>query len=348
MKKINTALLSFGMSGTVFHAPFLTTVPGFNFYGVWERTKNIASEKYPQVKTFRSLEDLLEDDAIELVIVNTPSVTHFDYTKKALLAGKHVVVEKPFTSTVEEADELIALAKEKNLVLSVFHNRRYDSDFRTIKKVLDEKLLGDIVDAEFHYDRYTPELSYKTHKETPTPGVGCIYDLGSHLIDQALQLFGNPNAVFADIAINRPNSQVDDYIDIILFYSTSRVSLKSSYYVREPLAAYQIHGKLGSFIKSKGDVQEVMLQAGHLPEGEDWGKEPSHEDGLLHTEINGKVVKEKIPTLAGNYGDYYSAIFESVVNGAPLPVTAEQGRDVISIIEASLLSNKERKVINVI
>src|SRR4026207_601978 len=151
MKPINTGLCSFGMSGWIFHAPFITTNPGFNFYGVWERTKNLTQEKYPGVKTFRSLEDLLADKKIELVIVNTPSVTHYDYAKQVIQAAKHLIVEKPFTATVEQAEELIALAKKKKVKLSVYHNRRYDSDYRTIKKILDEKWLGNIVDTEIRY-----------------------------------------------------------------------------------------------------------------------------------------------------------------------------------------------------
>ena len=269
MQPINTAICSFGMSGWVFHAPFLSVDPHFNFYGVWERTKNLAQEKYPSVKTFRTLEEMLADKNVELVIVNTPSVTHFEFAMETILAGKHLIVEKPFTATVLQAEELIAAAKKKNVKLSVYHNRRYDSDYRTIKKVLDEGLLGRIIEAEIHYDRYVPELSYKVHKETPTPGVGAVYDLGSHLIDQALQLFGMPVAVFGDVSINRPGSKVDDYFDLKLFYPTHRVILKSSYYVREPLPGYIFHGTLGSFIKHKTDVQETDLQAHKKPGGAD-------------------------------------------------------------------------------
>ncbi len=346
MKKINTALCSFGMSGWVFHAPFINIHPGFNLYGVWERTKNLAQKKYPAVKTFRTLEDLLADDKIELVVVNTPSVTHFDITKQVLLAGKHVIVEKPFTATVEQAEELIRLAKRKNLKLSVYQNRRFDSDFKTVKKVLEENLLGEIVDFEIRYDRYVPELSYKAHKETPTPAVGCLYDLGSHLIDQALQLFGMPLAIFADITINRPNARVDDYFDLKLFYPSHRVSLKSSYYVREPMPGYQIHGKKGSFIKHKTDVQETDLLAGKKPGGDKWGIEPESQKGLLHTEIDGKIIREYIPSLQGNYGDYYNGIYQSITENVDVPVTGEEGMHVIKIIEAAILSNKEKRVID--
>lgn len=345
MQPINVALCSFGMSGWVFHAPFITTNPHFKLYGVWERTKNLAQEKYPWVKTFRSLEELLADENVELVVVNTPSVTHYDYAKKSIQAGKHLIVEKPFTASVVQADELIALAKKKNVVLSVYQNRRYDSDFRTVKKVLDAKLLGEIIDAEIRYDRYVPELSYKAHKETPTPAVGCLYDLGSHLIDQALQFFGMPVVLFADMAINRPDSKVDDYFDIKLFYPSHRVSLKSSYYVREAMPGYQIHGKLGSLIKHKTDVQETDLQLHKIPGGDTWGFEPESQKGLLHTLINETVVKEYLPSERGNYGEYYDGIYKAIRHKEKPPVTAEEGRSVIAVIEAAIKSNKEKKVI---
>lgn len=345
MQPVNTALCSFGMSGWVFHAPFISTNPGFNFYGVWERTKNLTQEKYPAVKTFRTLEELLRDKDIELVIVNTPSVTHYEYAKQVIRAGKHLIVEKPFTATVEQAGELIELARKKKVKLSVYQNRRYDSDYKTVKKILNEGWLGNIVEAEMHYDRYVPELSYKVHKETPTPGVGCIYDLGSHLIDQALQLFGMPLALFADITINRPAAKVDDYFDLKLFYPNHRVTLKSSYYVREALPGYIFHGTLGSFIKHKTDVQETDLQAHKKPGGGDWGIEPDDQRGLLHTEKDGRVIREFIPSERGNYGDYYDAIYNAIRNNAPVPVSGEEGKNVIKVIEAAIESNKEKIVI---
>ena len=346
MKPINTALCSFGMSGYVFHAPFIEVHPAFNLYGVWERTKNNAQAKYPNIKTFRTLEEMLADQNIELVVVNTPSVTHYDFAKQAINSGKNVVVEKPFTATVEQAKELIQLAKEKNVALSVYHNRRYDSDFKTVKKILDEGWLGNIVEAEIHYDRYDPGLSYKLHKEIPTAAVGSIYDLGSHLIDQALVLFGMPNAVFADLDTYRPNSKVGDYFDIKLFYSTHRVILKSSYYVREALPGNIMNGTKGTFIKSKADIQEAELQAGKIPGSKDWGAEPDKEKGLLHTEKDGKIIREQIPTLNGDYMEYYEGIYQALRNNGLVPVTGTEGMDVIRVIEAALKSNREKKVID--
>jgi len=342
MTPINTALCSFGMSGWVFHAPFITVNPGFNFYAVLERSKNLAQEKYTGVKTYRTLEAMLADDCVELIIVNTPNNTHYDFTKKALEAGKHVIVEKPFTIITEEANELIALAKKKDLKLTVYHNRRYDSDYKTIKKVLDKKLLGDIIEAELHFDRYKEELSPKVHKETPGPGSGSFYDLGSHLIDQALQLFGMPEKLFADIQPMRPISKVDDYFDILFYYNKLRVRLKASYSVREALSGYIFHGLKGSFIKPKTDVQEDMLKAGNIPGKSDWGKEPESEKGLLHTEIDGKIVRDYITSEQGNYGEYYDGVYEAIRNNKPLPVTAEAALNVIKIIEAAYKSNETK------
>ncbi|HET7119188.1 MAG TPA: Gfo/Idh/MocA family oxidoreductase [Hanamia sp.] len=345
MQPINTAICSFGMSGKVFHAPFISVNPGFNFYAVWERSKNLAQEKYPNVKTYRTLEDMLADDLVELVIVNTPNYTHYEYTKKALEAGKHVIVEKPFTIISEEGNELIALAKKQNKKLSVYQNRRYDSDYKTIKKVVEEKLLGNLVEVEMHFDRFKEELSPKVHKEIPGPGTGSLYDLGSHLIDQALQLFGMPQKIFADIQAARPISKVDDYFELLLYYGKMRVRVKSSYVVREPLPGYVFHGLKGSFIKPKTDVQEEMLQAGKIPGGKEWGTEPDSERGLLHTEKDGKEIREYISSEQGNYGEYYDGIYEAIRNGKPLPVTAEDGLKVIQIIKAAYESKETKRVV---
>ena len=348
MRNINTALCSFGMSGWVFHAPFIKVHSGFNLYAVWERTKNQAEQKYPGVKTFRILEEMLSDKTIELVVVNTPNYTHFEYTKKALLAGKHVIVEKPFTITVTEGEKLITLAAQQKKKISVYQNRRYDSDYKTVKKIIEEGWLGNIVEMEIHFDRYKEELSPKQHKESPGPGTGSLYDLGSHLIDQALQLFGMPQALFADIAAMRPISKVDDYFELLLYYPAHRVRLKSSYQVREPLPGYVLHGSKGSFIKHKTDVQETMLLAGKTPGGSDWGTEPENEKGLLHTEKDGRIIKEYIPSLRGNYGEYYNGIYEAIVNDEQVPVSADDGLKVIKVIEAAYKSSTEKRVVDLL
>lgn len=345
MPPIKTAILSFGMSGRVFHAPFIHLHPGFELYGIWERSKSDSLQFYPGIKIFRSLEEILSDDSIELVIVNTPTATHFDLTKKVLEAGKHAVVEKAFTTTVAEAIELKALAEKRHKQLSVFQNRRWDSDFKTVKKIVQEGWLGEIMEAEIHFDRFKEELSPKPHKEIPAPGAGILNDLSPHLIDQALHLFGMPQAVFADLRITRPGSRVDDYFEILLYYPMLRVRLKAGYQVREPFASYVVHGRKGSFLKSRGDVQEINLLANQKPNLTDWGIEPETDQGLLHTEKDGKVIREKIPTLQGNYYDYYDGIYQSIRHDKAIQVTALDGIHVMQVINAAFKSSEEKRVI---
>ena len=326
MKSISTALLSFGMSGKLFQAPFLDAHPGFSLTVVWERTQAIAGEYYPAIRSVSSIQEILNDPEIELVVVNTPTATHFDYAKQVLLAGKHAVVEKAFTTTVAEAIELKNIATEKKRCLSVFQNRRWDSDFLTVRRIIQSGVMGEILEAELHYDRYKEALSPKMHKETPILGAGVVYDLGPHLIDEALMLFGFPEAVFADIRATRNGSKVDDYFEILLYYPTLRVS--------------------GSFHKSRADVQEAALLANVPVNSPNWGLEPESESGLLHTEINGKIIREHVPTEKGDYGQYYEGIFQHIRNGAPLQVTADDGIRVMRVITSALLSSAEKRVIH--
>jgi scyllo-inositol 2-dehydrogenase (NADP+) len=341
---IRTALLSYGMSGKVFHAPFISLHPGFELKGAWERSKKLIGADYPGVTSYATMEDILHAKDVDLVVVNTPTYTHYEYAKKVLEAGKHAVVEKAFTANAAEAEELKSIADKKGVKLSVFQNRRWDSDFKTVKKVVDEGMLGEIVEASFAYDRYNAALSYKAHKEIPGPGSGIVKDLSPHLVDQALYLFGFPESVFADVMVTRPTSQVDDYFEILFYYKNFRVRLHSGYFVREPVPSYVIHGRLGSFLKTRGDVQEVKLQAGVKPTKEGW-EEPESERGLLHTEISGKIVKERIETLPGNYYAYYDGVYEALANNKPMPVTADDGVRVMKIIDAVYKSSKEQRVI---
>ncbi|SHM23373.1 Predicted dehydrogenase [Chitinophaga jiangningensis] len=344
-KVIKVGICSFGMSGQIFHAPFIHVNPNFEFTAVVERSKHLAAARYPGVKVYASVDDMVKDPSLDLIVVNTPNYTHYDYAKTALDAGKHVVVEKPFTVHNQEAQELIELAASKGLLLSVYHNRRYDSDYNVVKSVINSGVLGDVLEFEVHYDRFKEELSYKKHKEENLPGTGALYDLGSHLIDQALTIFGMPRKLWADIRIIRKDSVVDDYFELVLYYDFLRVRLKSSYLVREALPAYQVHGRIGSFIKSKSDIQEAQLQRGLMPDSPDWGAEAPHEWGLLHTTINGKTVKEYVPGGNGNYMGYYNGIYEAIVNGAPNPVSGEDGANVVRVIEAAFESSNSGKVV---
>jgi scyllo-inositol 2-dehydrogenase (NADP+) len=345
MQQIKTALLSFGMSGKAFHAPFIELHPGFQFVGAWERSTKIIQQIYPETKSYATLADVLNDATVELVIVNTPTYTHYDFARQALLAGKHIIVEKAFTTTVKEAEELKEIAGKQNKKIGVYQNRRYDSDFKTVKKIIRDGCVGNINEVEIHFDRFKPALSPKQHKEIPGPGAGILKDLGAHIIDQALCLFGMPQAVFADIRISRELSQVDDDINLLLYYPTFRVRLKAGYLVREVLPAFIIHGHKGSFLKSRADVQEACLIAGMKPNTTDWGTEPTEEKGLLHTEKAGKIIREKIPSLQGNYYEYYDVAYKALTNGSAMPVTVDDGINVMRMIEAVIKSNQEGNIV---
>ena len=345
MKIINAALCSFGMSGRVFHAPFIALHQGFNLIGAWERSKHLIQEHYPAAKSYATYEDLLKDTTVELVIVNTPTYSHYDYAKQALLAGKHVVVEKAFTTTVVEAEELKAIAQEKGLVINVFQNRRWDSDFLTVKLVVDAGKLGKINEAEFRFDRFNLALSPKAHKEVPGPGAGIMKDLGPHIIDQALYLFGMPEALFADIRITRPASEVDDCFELLFYYPTMRVRLKAGYIVKELLPSYIVHGDRGSFVKNRADLQEAKLLLNEKPNITTWGAELESEEGILNTDENGTTNRHTIPTLKGNYYHFYEGVYQSIANNAAPIVSADDGINVMKIIEASFVSSKEKRVV---
>lgn len=345
LRPVNAGLCAFGMSGYVFHAPFLQCLPEFNLSAVVERHEKKAAKHYPEIHSYNSIDELMNDDSIELIVVNTPNVTHYDYAKQALLAGKHVIVEKPFTATLEQAVELVNLSKEQQRLLVVFQNRRWDSDFLAVKQVVEKGSLGKLIEAEFHYDRYTPEPSYKKHKEVPDPGVGLVFDLGPHIIDQAITLFNKPEAVFARLQTHRPGSLVNDYFEIKLLYPQFTSTLKSSLLAREPVPAYVLHGSSGSFQKSRSDVQEAELQKGAMPCIPDWGREPENEWGLLHTEKEGKVIRERIPSPQGCYQQFYKSIYSCLRDGKPSPLPLEDSLLNMRIIEAALTSQQEGDVV---
>ncbi|MBK7175273.1 MAG: Gfo/Idh/MocA family oxidoreductase [Bacteroidales bacterium] len=346
MKKIGTALLSYGMSGRVFHAPFLSVHGGFNLIGAWERNHKGIEADHPGVKSYESLEEVVADENIELVVVNTPTYTHFEYASKVLKAGKHIIVEKAFTTTTVEAITLAKLAEEKGLKIGVYQNRRWDSELLTALDVLNSKVLGDIIEAEIRFERYRPEVSPKKHKEEPNAGAGLLMDLGPHAIDQAISLFGMPEAVFADLRITRKQSLVDDYFDILLYYADKRVRLKSGFFVKEPAYSHVLHGTLGSFLKPRADVQEEMLLKGFKPEGSEWGKEADGGKGLIHYTKNGETIRDYIPSRQGNYMTFYEGVFGALRHDQPMPVTAIDGYKVMVVIEAALKSNREKKAIS--
>ena len=343
---IRTGICSYGMSGKLFHAPFIQNHPGYELTGIVERHNNDSRERYPQSKLYRSIDELIADDSIQLIIVNTPTHLHYENAKAALMGGKNIVVEKPFAVTVTQAEEITLLAREKKLFISIYQNRRYDGDYHAIKDVVEKKLLGELREVEIRYDRYRPIPAGKPHKEGDLPGAGIIYDLSPHLVDQALQLFGWPQAVFGDIWRMRENVKASDYFEILLYYPTMRVRLKATCIAREPLPSYILNGMKGSFLQQRSDQQEIQLNAGAIPSLKSWCPPLSQPDGLLHTEINGDVVRKELTSTPGNYMGYYDDVYKALTGKAPNPVPPEDGIKTIKIIEAALQSANERKIIN--
>jgi len=339
---IKVGLVGFGISAKVFHAPFITTNNNFELVSVVERHKQESKELYPSVQVVKTIEELLQNEEIDLVVITTPNETHFPYAKAALEAGKHVVLEKPVTNASEEALELLEIANSNSKLLSVYQNRRYVSDFFTIRDILDKKLLGEVHTFEGHYDRFRAEARPQAWREHALAGSGILFDLGPHLLDQVLYLFGIPQTITADIRMQRPHAKVDDYFDLRLDFGFLKVILQAGMLVREPGPRYLIHGTRGSFVKSGEDPQEALLRAGVLPVGEEWGKEKEEIYGILHTEINGKPVRERYPSHKGDYAAYYKNLYETIVNDKPLRERIEHGFNTIRLIELAFESHHKK------
>ncbi|CAN5743630.1 Gfo/Idh/MocA family oxidoreductase [soil metagenome] len=344
---IKTAIIGFGVAGKYMHAPFIKTQPEhYEVVAVLERHKNESKELFPSAVIARSVEELLAINEIELVIITTPNDTHFPYAKAALLAGKHVVVDKPFTITSAEALELIELSKQLNKVISVYQNRRYVSDFLTIKRLLHNKLLGEVHEFEAHYDRYRPEAKPNAWREEAAPGSGILHDLGAHLIDQAFYLFGLPEEITADIRMQRSHAKAIDNFELKLGYGFKKVILKSGMLVRESGPRYVIHGTIGSFIKYGEDPQEVFLRAGKLPtEVPNWGAEDESIQGMIHTDISGHTFNEKYPSVKGDYGYYYENLYKTLRADVPLREKPEHAYNVIKLIELAEESSAKKATI---
>jgi scyllo-inositol 2-dehydrogenase (NADP+) len=344
-RRLVVGVASFGMSGRIFHLPLLTHHHAFRVKCVVERTRHEALRDYPAVQHVSSFSEMVNDPEIDLIVVNTPDPTHHTLAKQSLEAGKHTVIEKPFTQTVQQGRELIELAQQSRKQLCVFHNRRWDGDFLTVQHLVREKRLGRLVDFEVHWDRYRNYIQPDTWKERFSSGSGLLYNLGSHLIDQALVLFGVPEAVTAHLKTVRTAGEVDDWFEVRLHYPSVQVSLKSSYLVREPGPRYLLHGTLGSYVKYGIDPQELALARGGDPASPDWGKEAEEWWGVLHTEEEGAAVRTKIETAPGNYAAFYDSVHDAIMHGTECGVRPEEALNVIRIIAAAQQSNAQRKTI---
>lgn len=345
MKQLHTAFVGYGPGGRVYNAPILSSVPGFSIDMILTASpENVkaAKDDFPKAEIVQDYEKILQNEQISLVVLVLPNHLHYKFAKQALEVKKHVLIEKPFTSHLWEANELIELAHKKNLVLSVNHNRRWDSDFRTVKKLVENGILGKVVEYEAHFDRFRNIVKTGWKEEKEVPGNGILYDLGSHLIDQALSLFGLPKEVFADIRIQREGAEVPDNFELLLFYPQLKVSLKAGMLVKEKGPTYSVFGTKGSFIKYGDDAQEEALKQGKKPTEEtDWGTEPKEIWGKLNTVEEEKIFESE----RGDYRQVYKGLYDAIILGKQPAVSAKQARDVIRIIEAAQQSHDERRVV---
>ena len=349
-EEINVGLIGFGMAGQIFHAPVIACVEGLNLKAIQTSNKEnieIARRKYPDAEIIGNTSALLIREDIDLIVVATPNYTHFELAKDALLANKHVIVDKPLTAKFSDAAELMELAESRNKILTVHQNRRWDSDFLTVQKVLKSNLLGRLVEMEIHYDRFRNTLRENTWKEENLDGTGILYDLGSHLIDQAQTLFGLPQSITADIRTQRKDSKIIDNFELILDYKDLKVTLKGGMLVREPLPRYILLGEQGSFVKYGLDVQEEDLKIGKTPLNTiNWGIEPRNIWGKINTEFNGVHFVGEVESEAGNYCVYYENVRDAIWGNAGLAVTATQAANTIKIIELAMQSHAEKRTVD--
>ena len=343
-ESLNVGIVGYGFATKTFHAPLVAGVPGLKLAAISSSDPAKVKAAWPEVATESSPEALFARPDIDLVVIPTPNETHYPLASAALAAGKHVVVDKPFTVTTHEARRLQAQAQAAGRVLSVFHNRRWDSDFLTLKQVLASGELGRIVHFESHFDRYRPEVRARW-REQALPGSGLWYDLGSHLLDQTLQLFGLPESIALDLALQRDNAQSDDYFHAVLRYGQSRVILHAGALVAVPAARFTVHGSLGSFIKYGLDPQEDVLKMGIRPPADDWGYEPV--PATLTVWKEGVSQSRELACVPGDYPAYYAGVRDAILGVGPNPVPTAEVIRVIGLLELGLQSAHEGRTLPV-
>ncbi|ACV75932.1 MAG: oxidoreductase [Zymomonas mobilis] len=331
---IKVGLIGYGYVGKTFHAPFIDAVEGLELSAIVSSHPETVREDWPDMAVYPDIDIMLSNSNVDLVVIATPNDTHKPLAERALLAGRHVVVDKPFTLTTEDARYLAALAEKEKKLLSVFQNRRWDSDFLGVKQAIEKDLLGDIAQFESHLDRFRPVVRQRWREEAVAGG-GLWYDLAPHMVDQALDIFGLPDNVQASFAAQRSGAKTTDWVHVILSYGEKRVILQGSMLVAGGTARFTLHGEKGSLIKRYPDPQEAQLRSGMKPLDKDWGKDA---DLILFWDADGK--SSSYPTPSGDQTQYYREIYEALTGSASNPVTPIQAIAVMAVIEAAILSNQ--------
>jgi len=343
---IRVGLVGFGMAGRVFHGPLISSVPGLELAAVVERNTNNAAQRYPGITTYRSLDAMLADASLDLFVLATPSGTHFPVARQILEAGKNVVVDKPMSTTSAEIAQLIAVASAKSVRLIPFFNRRWDSDFQTIQKLLHEGPLGNVVYFESRFDRWRPNPpSERLWKEDPSQGGGVLLDLGTHLADQALALFGKPESLASNVLCERDWARVNDAFTLRLRYPNLTVVLGANCLSSPPRPRFHLRGTKGNYIKSGLDPQEAMLNKVARIDDPNWGHEPPADWGTLHVDVDGSMVTRPVTPIPGDYRLYYAAVRDTLLNKALAPIVPIEAWRVARLLEWATESSAQRREI---
>ena len=341
---LNVALVGYGFVGKVFHAPLIHATPGLRLHAVVSREATKVYRDWPDAVVVADPLMAFADPAVDVVVIASPNASHAPLAMAALGEGKHVVVDKPFTVTLQEARDVVAAASRAGRLVSVFQNRRWDADFLTVRRLVESGALGRIAEYHSHFDRFRP-LVQDRWRERDAPGGGLWYDLGPHLLDQALQLFGMPEAMSVDIARLRDGAQAPDYVYATLRYPTLRVHLHAGTLVAGNGLRFAVHGTRGSYLKHGLDVQEDQLRAGVVPGAPGWGVDTRA--GELVREREGRLVADVAHAEAGDYRRYYAAFRDAVLLGTAPPVTPQQALDVMRLIELGVRSSEEQRSVPV-
>jgi len=344
-KAIRAGVIGFGNAGRNFHSAVVDAVPGLELATIVQRSGDAAAQAFPHVKISRSVEEMLRDETIRLVVVATPNVSHFSLAAQALEADRDVVIDKPFALSTADAAKLIELAHRKKRLISPYQNRRWDGDFLTVKKLLDEGKLGRLVSFESHMDRWRPRPNLDVWRDNDRVGGGALYDIGSHLVDQALILFGMPEAIFADVRTDRDNAILNDAFDLRLYYPRLTVLLRTTCLACSPAQRFVIQGTQGSYMKWGLDPQEDALKRGKKFSQPHWGEEPEVDWGKLTLDDRGTITHTPVQTLPGDYRGYYANVRDVLLGKAPLAVTANQAWHTIRVLELARESSEKRAAV---
>lgn len=337
---LQVALVGYGYVGKTFHAPLIAATPGFTLRTVVSSDPAKVAADVPQVQVVAEFETALADPAIDLVVIATPNALHAPQAIAALRAGKHVVVDKPFALDLSQAREMAEVAKAAGKLLTVFHNRRWDSDFLTVKRLLADGTLGQVVQYVSHFDRFRPQVRDRW-RERAGPGSGAWMDLGPHLLDQALVLFGEPLGVSADIGVQREGAEADDYFHVVLRYPTLRVILHGSLLTAASDLRMAVHGTKASYVKHGLDPQEAQLKAGMVPGAPGWGRDSRH--GVLTTVEDDVQIRADVRPEVTGYRHFYAGVREAVLHGAPSPVPVDEALRVMELLELARRASDERR-----